>query len=510
MSDPSGINTPNHLTSGRLLARNAGLNLGGTLLPALVALAAVPLLVRGLGDARFGILMLAWTLVGYFGLFDLGIGRAVTHAAADNISRDDHAGTAALLWTALGLLVPLGFVGSLLLYVVSPWLTVDVLGIPAALQAEVVLTFRILAIAIPFVAVTAVLRGVLEARQMFGVINALRMPHGVLMTLGPVAALPFSRSLIPAAVILLAGRLLLAVSLSIIVARAVPEFVTRPPDWRPARLRSLLRFGGWMTVSNIVSPLMATLDRFVVAAVLGVAVVAYYAAPFELVTKMWLFTGGILPVFFPAFTTSAASDRPRTSLLFSRLLRLTFGALVVPALVIVLFAPEILRVWLGGEFAVRSAGVLRVLTIAVFVNTIGQAAFTLVQSLGRPDITGKYHLIELPIYAVLLAALLPSFGIMGAAFAWSLRTIGDSIALLLTSARLLPESRPIILRMLGYLTGATALLVACALAPNAGVRVALAVLLVPLAFVAAWWMLTPDERTTALRTLVPRSPSTSP
>src|SRR6185295_477413 len=73
------------LTSGTLLARNVLLNLVGWVLPALVALVAVPILVRGLGDARFGVLALAWTAIGYFSLFDLGIGRALTHAVADRI-----------------------------------------------------------------------------------------------------------------------------------------------------------------------------------------------------------------------------------------------------------------------------------------------------------------------------------------------------------------------------------------------------------------------------------------
>ena len=48
----------------------------------LVALVAIPILVDGLGTARFGILTLAWMVVGYFSLFDLGLGRALTKLTA--------------------------------------------------------------------------------------------------------------------------------------------------------------------------------------------------------------------------------------------------------------------------------------------------------------------------------------------------------------------------------------------------------------------------------------------
>ena len=55
-----------HLTSGRLLARNTLWNLLGQLLPMVVALVTIPALVRGLGVDRFGVLSLAWIVIGYF------------------------------------------------------------------------------------------------------------------------------------------------------------------------------------------------------------------------------------------------------------------------------------------------------------------------------------------------------------------------------------------------------------------------------------------------------------
>ena len=42
----------------------------------MVALATIPALVRRLGTDRFGILTIGWAVLGYFSLFDLGLGRA--------------------------------------------------------------------------------------------------------------------------------------------------------------------------------------------------------------------------------------------------------------------------------------------------------------------------------------------------------------------------------------------------------------------------------------------------
>src|SRR5215471_13808988 len=79
----SSVKAAVHLTSGRLLARNTVWNLLGQILPMTVGLVAIPILVRGIGVARFGVLSLASVLIGYFSLFDRGIGRALTKLVAE-------------------------------------------------------------------------------------------------------------------------------------------------------------------------------------------------------------------------------------------------------------------------------------------------------------------------------------------------------------------------------------------------------------------------------------------
>ena len=65
-----------HLTSGGLLARNTIWNLLGQVLPMMAGLVTLPVIIRGIGLDRFGVLSLAWIVVGYLGLLDLGIGQS--------------------------------------------------------------------------------------------------------------------------------------------------------------------------------------------------------------------------------------------------------------------------------------------------------------------------------------------------------------------------------------------------------------------------------------------------
>src|SRR6266851_5762671 len=119
-----------HLTSGRLLARNTVWNLLGSGAPMLVAVFCIPILIRGLGKERFGVLALAWALVGYASLFDLGLGRALTQLVARKLGAGEEREVPTLVWTSLLLMTLLGVAGAVVVVAVSPWLVHDVLKIP--------------------------------------------------------------------------------------------------------------------------------------------------------------------------------------------------------------------------------------------------------------------------------------------------------------------------------------------------------------------------------------------
>jgi O-antigen/teichoic acid export membrane protein len=200
---------------------------------------------------------------------------------------------------------------------------------------------------------------------------------------------------------------------------------------------ALFHFGGWMTVTNVVSPLMVSLDRFLIGAVVSISAVAYYATPSEAITRLLIIPSAIVGVLFPAFSSGFVQDKARTRLLFVRGVKYTFLAIFPFLLVLIVFAREGLTWWVGAEFAQHSAVVLQWLAIGVFFNGIAQIPFALVQGVGRPDITSKMHLVELPAYCILLWALVRTYGIEGAAMAWTVRVVVDAMILFGFSYRIL-------------------------------------------------------------------------
>jgi len=77
--------------------------------------------------------------------------------------------------------------------------------------------------------------------------------------------------------------------------------------------------------------------------------------------------------------------------------------------------------WLGTDFAAKSALVLQLLAVGFFLNFLAWLPSTLLQGIGRPDIVAKILLAEFPLYLGMLWLLTLRLGIVGAALAWALR-----------------------------------------------------------------------------------------
>jgi O-antigen/teichoic acid export membrane protein len=499
---PSGSAAPvRQRTAGGALARNTGYNLVGQLAPLAVAYFAIPVLTRELGPARFGLLTLAWAVLGYFSLFDLGLGRALTQAVADRLATGRERDVPELVWTGLAAMVLLGLVGGAVAAVLSPWLVGRALHVPPALHVEAAAAFLVLAASIPIVIVSAALRGVLEAAQRFDLVNAVRVPLGVFSFLGPVLVLPLSHSLAVSTAVLLVGRALATVAWYLCMLRVLPA-LARNRVVRRAAMAPLLRAGSWMTVSNVVSPLMVTLDRFVIGAVASVTLVAYYTAPWEAVTKLWLVPSALGAVLFPAFATARAGNPGQTRALYVRGVKCTLVALLPVTVVIIGFAREGLGAWLGPDYAVQSAAVLRWLAVGVLVNSVAQIPFALIQGSGRADVTARLHLAELPLYLVALWWLVSTHGIVGAAVAWSARAVLDGAALFVYAHRLAPVAWGAVRRTAALLVagGGAAAILALSAQPAAA-KLLIAGLVLAGCLAVAWLVALSDAERAGVRAL---------
>ena len=423
--------------SGRLLSRNAWLNFVSQAGPLLVAVATIPFIVKGLGVERFGLLSIAWIAPEFFTFIDLGLGRAITKYVAVALGKGDRDRVCGLVWTAMTFQAVLGCFGSLVLIGMTTFLTEQLLNIPAALEPEAKDLFRLTALSIPLVLVSTSLTGLLGAGQRFDLLSSVNATfHITNIVITLVGVLIFNWGLPEIAAFVLAARFVVLLAYYRLCIYVYSFF--RKPRFYFSGLPNLLAFGGWVTVSGVVVPALLYMDRFVIGASMTMAAVAYYSIPFEIVARLWTVPTSLAATLFPALSMLSGQQEQvqRLSSLLCGSMKWMILILGAAVLMITAFAHDILELWLGSSFAQESALVLQILAVGILINSAVQVQYAFLQALGRPDLTAKFHLIQLPLHGLVLWCLVSSWGIPGAALAQSIRLSVEALLLLFGTCHL--------------------------------------------------------------------------
>jgi O-antigen/teichoic acid export membrane protein len=413
-------------------------NLGGMALPLVVGFCLLPVLYEGYGVDRMGVLLLVWGLVGYFGLFDLGLGRATTKFVSEALARHDLAAARAGARVGLKLTAGLGF-GAAIITGGALWFCAPAIaGKMPVLADDTGTLVALIAAAIPLTVISSAARGILEATGQFRQLNLIRGFVGQWIFIGPAVSLAAGPSLPLAVFMILLGR---AVGLLLFLRACREATAVAPERPRGAPAASeFLAFGSWVTVSNIVGPLLIYLDRYVIAGIISAAAVATYGAGTELTTKLLIFPQAIIGAYFPRFVRDAAIDSPTLLGSALRAQRLVLATTLVACVVVAIAGEPFVRWWLGDEVGRGIATLLVVLLFGIAANAQAHVPYAALQALGKARLTATNHLLEAPPYLALLWVLVVEWGVVGAAVAWSARMVVDALLLNVQLHRALPGS----------------------------------------------------------------------
>jgi len=416
------------------VAHNTLLNFLGLAVPLALAFFVMPVAARHLGPARFGLLGLAWAITEYLTLFDLGLGRAVVKFVADALHHDS-AELGEIVSVSLVAQLAAGIVGGAVFALAAPVLVHSVFRLPPETAGEAIGVFRVVGLSLPAVLLISAQRGILEGAQRFDLSTTIKMLSSVASLSIPAIGAVYGASLPSILLVVLASRILICGLYAFAIHRALSA-VRWVRSRNLAQLRRVLSFGGWVLVSNSLTPLLLYFDRFALGSIAGLAAVGFYTAPYEGVTRMLLVPVSLIGSLLPALTSlEARGEQERFGDLTSTSMRTLMVIMAAPLAVVFVFAPELLRVWLGSQYAVESGTALRILAVGVFTNALAHPLFISLYAKNRPDLPAKFHLIELVIHVPLTIVLIRSFGIAGAAAAWSTRVPLDPSLLLWATAR---------------------------------------------------------------------------
>ncbi|HET9492003.1 MAG TPA: flippase [Methylomirabilota bacterium] len=497
---------------GKLLVRNTGLNVLSQATPFVAALLAIPLLVPALGVERFGVLSLVWVLLANVAIFDVGLGRATTRTVAEALGGGNQEDIPRLVWTAAAVQLLVGATSGLLGAGLAPVVVGRVLSVSPDLAGDAQVAFVLVALTIPVIAVSTSFAGALEAAQRFDLVMAVRLPTGVLTFLMPLIGVLLGFGLPGIVGLLLLARAGALLAWLVLSMRIFPDLkrLQRP---RRALMARLWSFGGWIAMCQIAAPCLRYVDRYVIGALLSMSALAYYAAPFDLIERVWMLPTSLVLTLFPAFTAlSGRPDLARARQLFVRSVSYLVLAMSPIALVLTVYAGPLLGLWLGEDFARHGTLPLQLFALTSMFAAIAPVSGSVIEGYGRPRVIATLYLCALPLNAALTWALVNAIGLPGAALSFGIRALAETAVLSVVASRIVHLRFTLAVRDLGRPLAIIVSLGAAGvmldgLAEDHLLRAVAVCAMVVGAATASWhWVLTRDDRNSVLAVFGGRMP----
>jgi O-antigen/teichoic acid export membrane protein len=467
-------------------------SVGVTLVASLVA---TPFVLRGLGPEAYGVYTIVQVMIGYLGVADIGMGDASTRFAAAAFARGERQEEASIIWTSLMIeaIVALPLVLAVVLF--AEPIVAHAFQLPPDLQKAAAAALAIAACGFLARNAATVFNTPQMVRLRFQSVAVINTVTGVLQ-IGLVPVVIWLGGGLVGAVAVIASANALNLLLHFQQARVLLPEVTRPAP-RRVLFRPMLRFGIALVVSAFVITLLTQTEKLFLAHFDSARAVAYYAVAFTLATIVAIIPRSVKGALFPAFSQLEGSAVDR---LYARAIRHLSLVIAPIAVTMCLIAEPFLRVWAGADYARYSLWPFYLLLAGNAVGAIAHVPTVLLKGLGRAGLIARIQILEIVPFLVTAALFTRWWGAIGAAAAWSLRMILDTVLLLRAASRyaqvsIAPSRRERIgIASAGTLLGGPLLLFALP-DPSTPIRVAAAVTTLIVYCAVAWRsVLTVGER----------------
>ncbi len=289
------------------------------------------------------------------------------------------------------------------------------LHIPPELRRPTLFCVYVVAVGLPITMALNLLASVLTGLQRFDLYNKTVPGLYVFQSLLMVLILRQGGSLGELAVM---AVLLWSIGLGVLMGNVWRVVSPRAllPRLDGQYVRMLFRYGLFVTLNGLAGLMQWRFEKLVLAAFLPIKSLTYYVIPFNLANRLRLIPSTITPVLFPVISGLAGLQKEiELRDLYARAGRMLAAVMIPAGVLIIGFASNILRLWLGPEYARESTLILQMLTAGMILNALAYLPATVSDATGRPDIHAYIALLSGAASLVLGLSLVRWLGARGIA-----------------------------------------------------------------------------------------------
>lgn len=390
--------------------------LGGVWIVALNLL-VIPVQFRILGSEAYGMLAILAVMQLIFSVLDLGAAATLVQRIASDTTPQRRA-THELFGTALAVFGTIALAAALLLAGNVTWLAGDWFrssGLPAQVTSDSLLLIIFAALLrCPTLLCSATISGL----NRLDIFNLLRAATQSLRQFGGIAVLLIRGDLVSLLWWEVAVSALEACIFFAACRRLVPGLSPLPRLSRRV-VDDCWRYALGMNATFLLALLLTQTDKLAISRWLPLESLGIYHLAFSLTAWLALIQGGFNSAILPSLAADAGAGHiAQLRLRHNKITRLTVYAVTLPAMAIVFFAAEMLALWVEPATAQIAAAVAAPLAAGFLLNAAVSNCLSVAVASGNSALPLRINLAGLVLYLPVLAVLLQTFGIAGAAWAW--------------------------------------------------------------------------------------------
>jgi len=387
--------------------------------PVLLGFVATPLLVSALGVSGYGIYALVISLIQYS--FNLQFGRLMTHYVARAKGGDTHSKRLCTSTMVLALLVSLLGAGAIAMS--ADLIVTELFRVSPAFQSEAIQSVRISALVLMSMAVLYLSWSVLQGLGSFAPFAAISGGYSVSISVAAILVAVLGGGINGILVAQFAVTVLfILLTLILLLNRGASGVFDSSVD------RSNLAEAGRMALPvigyQVIGNAVVLLERGMVSSKLGESALSFYVVAMNLAINLHGLAASLSLSILP-FASSQTHDWESIRATYEKATTYTIALMTGLSTCVVMFAEQILEVWLGREFSGTATWVLIAGVMAFGLHSFSVVAFQVVDGTGRSRINLITTLVAGFIFAVvsissigLLGLEGPAIGRLASAIAW--------------------------------------------------------------------------------------------
>jgi O-antigen/teichoic acid export membrane protein len=408
------------------VATNLIANYGGSIVVALLSLAFIPLYIKYLGIGGYGLVGFFLTLQSVFSILDFGLSTTLNRQLAAITARDDSqrdardlVRTLEIIYWAVALLIGITvMVGAP--FIAAHWVKSSVLA-PATVERAIVLMGVAVALQWPSALYIGGLTGL--ERQVF--LNSILVLVALIRGAGAVFVLATVAGTVPA---FFAWQIVSSALQTVLAGFFLWRFLPQsagPARFRLDLLRTVYRFAAGMMAIGILATILTQADKIVLSKVLRLEQFGYYMLAFTFGASLYRLISPVFTAVFPRLTQAASADPDALPDLYHRSAQVLSVASIPAAVIMIVFAPEVLLLWTRDPVTVRNtATTARLLVAGTAINGWMTIPYALQLAYGWTSLSLYVNIIAILVLTPSVYFAASRFGGVGAAAVWLILNLG--------------------------------------------------------------------------------------